>query len=367
MDQLTVQSTLKYLGLPADYKPAPDQDPFGFLSLHIAVLPQAYLLAFAHDVTPRQRTAIRLIKNRRTQYAVNSSPSALRWDRARLLEPQIWNSMNTGTSLNPAARPPPPPRPGADAADDEREWADSHFMGYRLTSSGSAGAGPSALKAQKGYVGRLGDLLAEYEEEREAERLRAVRIERAAIAAAERDTEEEFDSESSDEEDDMPPEPESEEEVRSAFERIIRERFIDGLLPVSLLYLLLIFGAELVSRSRSCTTMWISTKNGILMIEMMRNAGLTTRKKAEATPRNCTYLVTGSWWYGRPHLTPSLRFFFIWISLFFLLSCDVGLPYVTLPIAAHTHDQNPTFYRSMLKMRATEYECESIPRLVQMC
>lgn len=40
-------------------------------------------------------------------------------------------------------------------------------MGYQLASPGSTGVnGP---KTSKGYVGRLGDLLAEYEEEREAE------------------------------------------------------------------------------------------------------------------------------------------------------------------------------------------------------
>lgn len=287
MDQLTVQSTLKYLGLPIDYKPAPDQEPFEFLSLHVAVLPQAYLSAFSDAVTPRQRTSIRLIKNRRTQYAVNGNPSALRWDRARRLEPYIWNSMNTGITVNPTAPPPPPPRPGADAAEDEREWADSNFMGYQSTPSRSAAAGPIGSSAQKGYVGRLGDLLAEYEEEREAERLRTSRIERAAIAAAERDTEEEFDSESSeededeDEDDGAPLETESAEEIRSAFERTIRERFINGLLTVSLPIFLLIFDSKLRYRRRSYTTTWISTKNGILRIGKMKSAGLMTRKKAE--------------------------------------------------------------------------------------
>ena len=83
----------------------------------------------------------------------------------------------------------------------------------------------------KQHVGKLGSLLGDYEEERAAERFRMER--------RRREVEEPFipeeDEDTSDEEDlvSAPPEEESPEEARLAFERLVRERFIYGLLDVN--------------------------------------------------------------------------------------------------------------------------------------
>jgi hypothetical protein len=85
------------------------------------------------------------------------------------------------------------------------------------------------LKGSTKHVGKLGVLLGEYEEEREAERVRALRRERAAEAAFV--PEEDSDSE---DEDMAYAEEEKPEEAKGSFERLVREQFIYGLLDVSL-------------------------------------------------------------------------------------------------------------------------------------
>lgn len=230
MTQQESLASLKYLGLPEDYSPSPSTQPVEFLKLHLAVLPLQVLEPFSTVLTPRQRTAIPLIRNRRTRYALEGESKELGWEEGRLLEPLLWDNMTSSYSSRSA---PSAPRPGIDAGQDEREWAEKSFIGYK----GAASTSQSNSGPQKGYVGRLGELLAEYEEEREAEHLRSVRRERIAAAMAEQENAEEFDSDSSDDEDELPnpsglEEHESIEEVRRSFERILRERFIDGLLPV---------------------------------------------------------------------------------------------------------------------------------------
>jgi hypothetical protein len=234
MPELELESPalLKYLRLPENYEPSPSKEPLQFLKLHISVLPQYLLQSFSKPLTPRQRTSIPLIKNRRTNYVLQRHPQELKWDRGRVLEPLLWENMNAGRVATASA----PPRPGVEAGVQEREWAERHFVGYHSAPSRSGSDGER--NAQKGYVGRLGELLAEYEEEREAERLRMLRRERIAASASERETEEEFDTDSSDDEITRDPlsavlEAESTEEVQSSFERVLRERFIDGFLPVS--------------------------------------------------------------------------------------------------------------------------------------
>jgi hypothetical protein len=75
----------------------------------------------------------------------------------------------------------------------------------------------------------LGELLGEYEEEREAERLRSSRRERIAATSKEREREEEFETDSSDDEEIVLPlrrqSDTMEEEVQNAFERILRDGF----------------------------------------------------------------------------------------------------------------------------------------------
>lgn len=99
---------------------------------------------------------------------------------------------------------------------DEKAWVQSSF-----------------LEGSEIYVGKLGSLLGDYEEEREAERIRILRE-----CAAETGFVPEEDSDSdSDRENASSLAPADEEkkpeEAKAAFERLVREQFIYGLLDVS--------------------------------------------------------------------------------------------------------------------------------------
>jgi len=98
---------------------------------------------------------------------------------------------------------------------DERDWVQNGFL-------------EGAMK----HVGKLGTLLGDYEEEREAERVRILRRERAAEVAFV--PEEDSDSEDEEMEEDESITPVDEEmkpeEAKASFERLVRERFIYGLL-----------------------------------------------------------------------------------------------------------------------------------------
>lgn len=91
------------------------------------------------------------------------------------------------------------------------------------------------LDGSKKHVGKLGTLLGDYEEEREAERIRVIRRERAAEREfiPEEDSESDSDSDMNDfpvnEEEEVKP-----EEARASFERLVREQFIYGLLDVGI-------------------------------------------------------------------------------------------------------------------------------------
>jgi len=96
---------------------------------------------------------------------------------------------------------------------DEEKWAQTEFM-----------AGSTK------HLGKLGPLLGGYEEEREAERLRILRAERPAHEGSIP----EDDTESDEEESDVNGrEEETMEEAKASFERLVKERFIYGLLDVS--------------------------------------------------------------------------------------------------------------------------------------
>lgn len=190
---------LQYLGLPPHSEPNPDTNPIQFLSQNIRLLPANLLLKFSETTTPKDRTAISAIRNRRFKYS-ESNPQELRFDSAVSEWPTLWK----GTE-----------RRGQAEGRDEKKWAEKEFMGGTV----------------KQHVGQLGRLLAEYEEDREAERFRT---ERRSQAAAEPFVPEE-DDESDDEEEALPvreEEPESPEQARASFERLIREKFIYGLLEV---------------------------------------------------------------------------------------------------------------------------------------
>jgi hypothetical protein len=87
------------------------------------------------------------------------------------------------------------------------------------------------------HIGKLGSLLGDYEEEREAERVRTMRRERTREMERESDLIPEEDDDTDEEPEDatgVEEEEESEAEARLAFERLIKERFIYGLLEVSI-------------------------------------------------------------------------------------------------------------------------------------
>ena len=198
-------SALSYLGLPDDYSPSPDKQPIDFLTKHFRELPPHLLSHFSANTTPKQRSVIPAIRNRRLRY-VDSNPPELSFASAKATWPTLW----------PGREP-----PGREQGEDEREWAEKFFMGSSL----------------KPHVGKLGMLLAGYEEERSAEHVRAQR--RAAADELDRvpeeeDSDEEEEEEEKEEEEEVQPpaEDESVEDAKAWFLRRVRERFIYGLLEV---------------------------------------------------------------------------------------------------------------------------------------
>lgn len=186
---------LRYLGLPPDYVPSPETDPLAFLNKHLSHLPPHILAHFSNITTVKQRTIVPTIRNRRLKYTT-TMPTELSFQVATKKWPYMWKGRE---------------RAGLDEGRDEKYWANHEF-----------------LAGQHQHIGKLGNLLGEYEEEREAERTRTLR--RTHVQADEFVPEED----ESDEEI-ATPEGEAEEEAMTWFERLVRERFIYGLLEVSCL------------------------------------------------------------------------------------------------------------------------------------
>jgi hypothetical protein len=134
------------------------------------------------------------IRNRRLGYA-KTKPKQLAFAEARNRWPHLWSGRG---------------HHGQEAAREEREWAEKGFLGGGTQ-----------------QVGKLGTLLADYEEEREGERIRQLRRQRATeeFVPEEEDSDE---SEMSDQGGE-----ESPEEELATFERRIQELFIYGMLEVS--------------------------------------------------------------------------------------------------------------------------------------
>jgi hypothetical protein len=189
---------LQFLGLPSDSQPNPESNPIPFLFQNVRSLPANILLKFSESTTPKERTVIPVIRNRRFKFS-ESNPRELRFESAITTWPELWKG--------PVLR-------GQAEGNDEKKWAEQEFMGGKI----------------KQHVGKLGRLLGDYEEEREAERFR---IQRRQQAAVEPFVPEE-DADSDDE--DLPPaqeeEPESEQQSQVTFERLVKEKFIYGLLEV---------------------------------------------------------------------------------------------------------------------------------------
>ncbi|KZS91239.1 hypothetical protein SISNIDRAFT_456838 [Sistotremastrum niveocremeum HHB9708] len=189
---------LRYLGLPQDSVPNPHDSPLDFLQQNLSYLPPHILNSLSSIIPPQQRTSIARIRNRRQKYT-STSPAEFAWANARQTWPLLWEGRE---------------RRGQEEASDERDWASHEFM--------------ATTEGRKPYVGKLADLLSEYEEEREAERVRDLRRARAEQEAMIPEEDEDTDS---DDEPEVPPEPVDEEplDVRKAeFEAMIRQRFVYG-------------------------------------------------------------------------------------------------------------------------------------------
>jgi hypothetical protein len=196
---------LKYLDLPSNYTPSPVEDPISFISSNLRLLPPHLIDRFSLITTPKQRTSIPQIRNRRLRWT-QSAPKAISYPEARTTWPTLWR----GT---PEARG---ARQAADAS-DERAWVEQNFFAERAP-----------------HVRKLGELLAGYEEERSWERSRAERRQQADEDFV---PEEDESSEEELEEGVHPTSKQSEpeeqfEESKEAFERLIKERLIYGLLDV---------------------------------------------------------------------------------------------------------------------------------------
>ena len=185
---------LKYLGLPETYEPSPVTAPLAFLQGNIRVLPSHLLVVFSDLIPPQRRSTIPTIRNRRLNY-LSSNPAEFKLAAAKGRWPTLWKGRG---------------RPGQERGTEEKEWAEKEFM------------------AGRGQVGKLGSLLRDYEEEREGERVRGLRREQAEQEAI---VEEEEDSED-DEPDPDVPEEETVEEAQDTFLRLVKERFIYGILHV---------------------------------------------------------------------------------------------------------------------------------------
>jgi len=198
--QFTFQDSeiLSYLGLPKDYDPLPSVFPIEFLKRHLYQLPPHIIQRFSLVTTPKQRTLITEIRNRRLKFT-ESRPRCLSFTAARNAWPALWQGRE---------------RRGQEEAKEEQEWVSKSF-----------------LDGAEQQVGNLGKLLGEFEEEREAERVRAIR--RMQVNDEFVPEEEDSDSEEEDEALDVQEIDESSEDAQILFERRIKERFIYGLLEVS--------------------------------------------------------------------------------------------------------------------------------------
>jgi hypothetical protein len=202
---------LKYLGLAPSYDPSPTDSPLLFLRYHINQLPLQLLKPFSSLLTPRERSKVNVIRNRRVKYAF-SNPDELGWEKGRKMAPDLW--VESGAALNPqigGIKGRKLDVEGEQKVVEEKEWARKEFLG-----------------GVKQHVGKISELLGEYEEERVWEDDRRLRRERAQVQQ-ERDMVEE-EEEESDEGEEEKEAPQTEEESKRIFERLLREQFIDGLL-----------------------------------------------------------------------------------------------------------------------------------------
>lgn len=245
---------LQYLGLEKDYTPSPKADPIAFLQRHLTQLPPHLLVHCSLVTTPKQRTVIPTVRNRR-----------LKWSRENPPELSLSNAQNNWPGLWEGRL-----RPGVEEAKEERKWAETEF-----------------LQGTTKQIGKLGNLLSIYEEERENERVRALRRYQEAdefVPEEDEDTDEE-EEEDDDSEKGPPttPEPESDSDRQRDFERRVQERFIYGLLEVCMPPIHSRAGLIALVRE-SIMIKWTGTNlSTTMMTAKQRNAGLTRTTRIKYT------------------------------------------------------------------------------------
>lgn len=233
-DDFREPAILSYIGLPPEHEPRPSLSPIEFLTKYLHVLPPHLIVGFSSITTPKQRSVIAEIRNRRLAYT-ETRPKQLAFVEARDRWPHLWSGGG---------------RRGQGAAQEEREWAEKGFLGGDTQQQ----------------VGKLGALLADYEEEREAERIRMVKRQRANDEFVPEEEEEDSESEMGDDDE----VEESPEEARAMFERRIKELFIYGMLEVSVaevrwLRITNVCRAPtMIWWTGASSTTWTGRRNGIL-------------------------------------------------------------------------------------------------------
>lgn len=193
------KAILSYLQLPPNYSPSPAAAPIPFLTKHIRQLPSHLLRLFSTITTPQERTAVLVIRNRRFNF-VQSDPTTLRFIPTRQRWPTLWEG---------------PGELGHEQSREEKEWADTAFLGG----------------GHKPFVGKLGALLGEYEEERQMERARLARHAHQDVFVPDEDQSTGSDGDQYSLE---PEVPESTQAVQESFLRRVQERLIYGQLEVFL-------------------------------------------------------------------------------------------------------------------------------------
>ncbi|KAG8937082.1 hypothetical protein FRC02_006282 [Tulasnella sp. 418] len=217
---------LRYLSLPKDYVPSPAEQPLEFLKAHLVQLPPQLLQPFSLLLTPRQRTTLMRIKNRRSTFV--QSPEGLEklgWQEARKENPVAYETFMidlvgvTGRPLidvEGEVDKQREARKGELEGIEESDWVQSNFMG-----------GATAFHRHVGE-GKFERLMAVFEEERQAvyqrEQQQKVRQHQEQIEGSVYPEEEGSESEESE----VETEKMSSDDARRMFERITRENFIDG-------------------------------------------------------------------------------------------------------------------------------------------
>lgn len=187
--------------------------PLPFLAQHIDALPPNLAVLFGKVLSPQARSKIPTIRNRRLEWAL-AGPVALSAYSARDRHPLLYERIVGGGVA-------PPARPAAQAAADDAEddWGQNR-----------------AVLGGRAQHGNLGALLQAFEDEREGERRHDRKREERQ---RENEETEEFDSESDEDDEDDGPAPDDggqvgpDEELSGAerllvFERLVREKWIDG-------------------------------------------------------------------------------------------------------------------------------------------